>query len=240
LRILGLAAREAGDVARARELLGEALALAGELHEPALCGWIQVGLGGAAVLDEDIEQATTWLTGGLAALQLLDDPAGVAWALNHLAHVAQLEGHAARAMELHAQSLPLFRGTDRQGIAWAHEGLGEAALGLGDASQAQRHFSESLRIFGELDDSAITWSLAGLAGVAVLREEPALAAQLWGAVEALRERSRRRPAPAARAGYERALAAARTRMGQTAFVATWSAGRRLSLAHAVALATRLA
>ena len=232
---LGLAAREAGNSARATERLGEAFVLAGELDEHELRGWIQVSLGGVAVMDEDIAQATTWLTAGLAALQHVDDQAGVAWALNHLGHVAQLEGHYARAAELHAQSLPLFSATDRQGVAWAHAGSGEAALAMGDASQAQHHFTESLRIFGELSDSAIGWSLAGLAGVAVLRDEAALATRLWGAVDALRARSQRRPAPTARATYERLLAHARARLDQATFEAAWSDGQRLTLEEALAL-----
>jgi hypothetical protein len=128
---------------------------------------------------------------------------------------------------------------ETKGVAWAHAGWGEALLAAGDTAAARLHFRESLQIFGELGDSAIIWSLAGMAGVAVACDEAEPAVRLWGAVEALRERSKRGPAPAARAGYERAVARARAGLGQAAFDAAWTAGRRLSLDQAVALAATI-
>ena len=239
LHDLARLAREAGDFARARELFGEVLALAGEVNALHSRGYAQIGLGLVAVIEEDVREATMWFTAALATAQDLDSPRGIAWALNDLAYVAQLEGHYARAAELHEQSLPLFAETDRQGVAWAHAGWGEAALAAGDTFAARFHFGESLRIFGELGDSAIIWSLAGLASVAVLHDDAELAARLWGAEEALRERTHRRPAPVARSSYERALGLARAGLGQAAFDAAWSAGRRLSLEQVVALAAEV-
>ena len=236
LHNLGVLAREEDDVVRATQLFEAALALAVAEHRQAGRGWPQISLGEVAVMREDVAQATTWLTIGLATFQAVDVPVGIAWALNHLAHVAQLEGQYARAAELHAQSLPLFGTTDRQGVAWAHVGVGEAALAQDDLAEAARSFTESLRIFGELGDSAITWSLAGLAGVAVRRGAPEVGARLWGAVEALREASHRRPAPAARAGHERSLALGRASLGDAAFGAAWSLGRRLTLEQAISYA----
>jgi hypothetical protein len=43
-----------------------------------------------------------------------------------------------------------------------------------------------------------------------------------------------RPAPAARATYERAIALARARLGEEAFAAAWAEGRALSLEQALA------
>ena len=185
-------------------------------------------------MQEDVAQATKWLTAALATFQELDVPVGIAHALNNLGYVAQLEGQYARAAALHAQSLPLFGETDRQGVARAHAGWGEAALAAGDTAAARGHFGESLRIFGELGESAIVWSLAGLAGVAVAQDAAELAARLWGAVEAERERSQRREAPASRAGYERARDRARAALGPDAFAAAWAEGRPMTLEQAVA------
>jgi DNA-binding NarL/FixJ family response regulator len=60
-----------------------------------------------------------------------------------------------------------------------------------------------------------------------LDEEPERAARLWGTAERLRAALGCRPAPAARATYERAVALARAQLGDEAFAAAWAAGEAL-------------
>ena len=79
-----------------------------------------------------------------------------------------------------------------------------------------------------------TWCLAGLGSAAALNEEPEQAARLWGAAEQLRTALGCRPAPAARATYERLLVLARVQLGEGAFAGAWAAGEVLSLEQAVA------
>jgi hypothetical protein len=83
------------------------------------------------------------------------------------------------------------------------------------------------------DRTALTWCLAGLGSAAALGGAPERAARLWGAAERLREAIGCRPAPAARATYERALAAARAQLGEEAFAAAWAAGGALTLEQAI-------
>ena len=64
LHDLARLAREAGDFARARELFGEVLALAGEVNALHFRGYAQIGLGLVAVIEEDVREATMWLTAG--------------------------------------------------------------------------------------------------------------------------------------------------------------------------------
>ena len=73
------------------------------------------------------------------------------------------------------------------------------------------------------------WCLAGLGSAAAFDEEPERAARLWGAAERLRAALGCRPAPAARATYERAVALARAQLGEEAFAAAWAAGQALTL-----------
>jgi hypothetical protein len=79
----------------------------------------------------------------------------------------------------------------------------------------------------------MSWCLAGLGSAAALNEEPARAARLWGAAERLQHAIGCRPAPAARANYERAQAVARGQFGQDAFAVAWAAGRAMTLEQAV-------
>jgi hypothetical protein len=73
-----------------------------------------------------------------------------------------------------------------------------------------------------------------------LDEEPERAARLWGAAERLRLILGCRPAPAARATYERTLARVRAQLGVEAFEAEWDAGRALPLQTAIDEALRYA
>jgi hypothetical protein len=86
----------------------------------------------------------------------------------------------------------------------------------------------------------MAWCLAGLGSVAALDEEPERAARLWGAAERLRQAIGCRPPPAARATYERAIATARTALGEEAFATAWEAGRALMLEQAIAEALQIA
>jgi hypothetical protein len=77
----------------------------------------------------------------------------------------------------------------------------------------------------QLDDlPTLAWFLAGLGTVAAQSRRPERAARPSGC----------RAAPAARAAYERALAAPRTQIAEADFAAAWAAVRALTLEQAVA------
>jgi tetratricopeptide (TPR) repeat protein len=232
--------REHGDAARAMALYEENLRFAREQGNAGYVASAQMDLGEVAVRCEDALRATELLEPSLAYFRAHGETNGVAWALNHLGHVAQLQGDEQRALALHQESLPLFQEIDiLLGVAWALESLGEVALAQADLAGATRHFSESLGIFHELGDPAVVWSLAGLGSVAAFGGQPLRAARVWGAVEALRQISGKRVAPASRATYERATALARTQLDIETFEAAWTAGQALTLELAIAEARAL-
>src|SRR5262249_52408681 len=141
--------------------------------------------------------------------------------------------------ELHQESLAIFRSFGDQyfGLPWAYHSLGESALGLGNLAEAARRLAQGLALSQTLSDQAsVVWCLAGLGSAAALDEEPERAARLWGAAERLRQTLGCRPAPAARATYERAMAIARAQLGEDAFAAAWAAGRAMTLEQAIAYA----
>jgi DNA-binding NarL/FixJ family response regulator len=65
------------------------------------------------------------------------------------------------------------------------------------------------------------------------------AVRLWGAVEVLREAAGIPLSPIERADYERAIAAARTRLGEQAFAAAWAEGRAMTPEQALAAGGQL-
>ena len=78
--------------------------------------------------------------------------------------------------------------------------------------------------------------LEGLAGVVGVRGQPARAALLLGAAEALRNAIGAPVPPADRADYERSVAAVRTQLDATAFGAAWAEGRSTPLEQAITVA----
>jgi hypothetical protein len=170
----------------------------------------------------------------------MDERDAIPWAMNHLGHIAQIQGDYERAMRLHEESLPLFRtiGARWMGIVEALHCLGETALAQGNAVLAVTHLTESLVLSQDLGERAcMAWCLAGLAGVAAVNEEPERAAWLWGAAETLRQSIGAREAPASRATHERLQAEVRKQLGEAVFNAKWAEGQAASLEQAITEAT---
>jgi tetratricopeptide (TPR) repeat protein len=237
LERLGRIAREQGDSATAWARLNEGLALLHDRDQIYSIAATLNTLASVAILDEDPARAEALLAESRAVAQPAQDSAGSSgWMLGQLGHIAQLRGHYDQAAQLHQESLAHFNSEDYPiGRLRAYHGLGEAALSLGHLDQAARWLAQALALSQALSDPAsIAWCMAGLGGQAALDGEPKRAARLWGAAERLRQAIGCRPAPVARANYERALAVARAQLGEAAFAAAWAAGRRLTLDEAIA------
>jgi predicted ATPase len=243
---LGWIAREQGDSASAWVRLSEGIAIYRQQGNTHGLAWGLTTMAEVAILDEDparaeallAESRTIWQNDGSNWYSLW-----LGWTLNHLGHVAQLRGDYQRASKLHLESLTLFRALGEQnfGLPWAYHSLGESALGQGQPDEAERWLRRGLTASQQLSDQAsIAWCLAGLGSTAALDEEPNRAARLWGTAEQLRQAIGCRPAPAARATYERAIALARAQLGEEAFAAAWASGQALLLEQAIAEALDVA
>jgi non-specific serine/threonine protein kinase len=147
------------------------------------------------------------------------------------------QGDHERASALHEEALALFREIrDVQGMGHCLNNLALGAVVEGDYDGASLLIRENLRIARELDYKlGIQYSLLGLGLVAAAREQPARAARLWGAVEAVEETFGITITPLARShtDYEGHLAASRSQLGEEAFAAAWSEGRAMALEEAV-------
>ena len=147
------------------------------------------------------------------------------------------QGDHERATTLYEEALALFREIrDVQGMGHCLNNLALMAVVKGDYDGASLLMRENLRIARESDYKlGIQYSLLGLGLVAASREQPARAARLWGAVEAMEEAFGITITPLARShtDYESHLAASRSRLGEEAFAAAWSEGRAMALEEAV-------
>jgi len=237
---LGWLAREQGDSATAWARLTESIALFRELGIAHEIAWMLTTLAEVAVLDEDPARAEALLAESRASGQREHaDPNWLGWTLNHLGHAAQLRRAYDRAAQLHHESLELFQAFSDQhfGLPWAYHSLGETTLGMGRLAEAARWLAQGLALSQTLSDQAsIAWCLAGLGSTAALGNQPERAARLWGAAERLRQAIGCRPAPAARATYERAVAAARAQLDEATFAAAWAEGQAMTLEQAIAYA----
>jgi tetratricopeptide (TPR) repeat protein len=237
---IGILARERGDSTTAWTWLNAGLAILRELNNVEGIVWTLNTLAGVAILDEDPAQAETLIAESRTFWQ--DDGsneycAWLGWALSHLGHAAQLRGEYNRAVDLHKESLALFRSLGGQhfGLPWAYHSLGETALGQGRMEEAASWLLQGLAVSQALSNrSSIAWCLAGLGSVAALDAQPERAARLWGAAERLQQVIGCRPAPAARTTYERNVIAICTEFNTDTITAAWAAGRALSLEQAVA------
>ena len=86
------------------------------------------------------------------------------------------------------------------------------------------------------DQASIAWCLAALGSAAALSGDAERAVRLWGAAERQRQSIGCRPAPAARATYERAMAVARAQFDEATFAAAWAEGQAMTLEQAIAYA----
>jgi DNA-binding CsgD family transcriptional regulator len=135
------------------------------------------------------------------------------------------------------EGLSMFREFgDLYGIAMGCGTLGFAVLHQGDVARAAARFEEALRSLRDLRDRVgVFHCLLGAASVTGLRGGPGRAARLWGAAETLGETAAVAVFPVLRSryDYEEHVATARSQLGEEAFTAAWSEGRKMSPEQAI-------
>jgi DNA-binding CsgD family transcriptional regulator len=117
--------------------------------------------------------------------------------------------------------------------ALAH--LGTVALRMGEYQESLSFYQQSLALNREQGyKEGIAEDLAGLAEVASLLGQPERAAQLLGAVEALREARGISLPPLRRAEYDRTVEGIRAQLDEAVFAEVWQEGRTRPLAQVLA------
>ena len=127
-----------------------------------------LGSGRLALLQCDYAPAVRRLEAALRLYRELEDPRGIASALQVLGSVAREQGRYARAVELHAESLAVAEAAgDRWAVASAHSYLAFVSWLQREFATASTQASTALAMFRELGDvEGAAWSLISLGTVA--------------------------------------------------------------------------
>ncbi|HEU0114876.1 MAG TPA: LuxR C-terminal-related transcriptional regulator [Thermomicrobiales bacterium] len=235
-------ARNRGDYARATAQATECLALARETGDRRSAARALQLLAFIALAQGDYDRATARGEEALALSETLGDRSGwSAWVLSDLGMAAYGRGELARAEEILAEALALYRRfPDPFGTALTLGYLGLVACDRGDHAAAAERLAASLPLWQAMGnrENQAEW-LAAVAALAAARREPETAARLFGAAETLRDALGHAFTLPERAAFDRGAAAARAAGGETRFVAAAAAGRALPLEQALAEASAL-
>jgi predicted ATPase/DNA-binding CsgD family transcriptional regulator len=226
-----------GEVATAASHAEAAETLWRQLDETNGLGWSLVRQGMLRYNLEQFARAAACLEEGLALARAHQHPITLFWALFGMAHIRLQQGDLAQAEAHLRETLAVTREAAPWGAAWALMSLGLMSFFKGDLDEATALQREGLVLRWRLRDMrALADSIGVLACLAGARNQPLLAARLFGAAEVLREASGATIipwlAPVFADGVERTRAA----LGRVSFDIAWAEGRATSLDEIVHLA----
>ncbi|MEU7300515.1 tetratricopeptide repeat protein [Streptomyces sp. NPDC007206] len=183
----GIAARQLGELDKARTTLASVVDLYREAHHEAGAARALCSLGITLHHQGNLTEAAARLQEALdlqAAPELATDRA---WTMHALAAVQRDRARLAEALDLLTRSLVLHReGGSVHGEAWAHFQLGQLALRLGDVPRAETELRAALDRYGRTHDArGEAWALTQLARARLV------AGDASPAVESLRQAAAR-------------------------------------------------
>ncbi|MEU9244628.1 tetratricopeptide repeat protein [Streptomyces sp. NPDC048385] len=161
----GIAARQLGELDKARTTLASVVDLYMEAHHDAGAARALCSLGITLHHQGNLTEAAARLQEALdlqAAPELATDRA---WTMHALAAVQRDRARLPEALDLLTGSLVLHReGGSVHGEAWAHFQLGQLALRMGDVPRAERELRAALDRYGRTQDArGEAWALTQLA-----------------------------------------------------------------------------
>ncbi|MGW0817516.1 tetratricopeptide repeat protein [Streptomyces viridiviolaceus] len=186
----GIAARQLGELDKARTTLASVVDLYMEAHHDAGAARALTSLGITLHHQGNLTEAAAKLREALdlqAAPGLATDRA---WTLHALAAVQRDRARLAEALDLLTESLVLHRaGESVHGQAWAHFQLGQLQLRMGDVPRAEADLRAALELYGRTQDArGEAWALTQLARARLVEGDAGEAAEeLRGAAARHRE-----------------------------------------------------
>jgi non-specific serine/threonine protein kinase len=237
----GMIALAQADYARAGEALTDGLTIAQAAGDALGAAQALIALGILACAQEDYERATSVLAEALALAGTVADPRLAASlesaALANLGVAVHAQGQLAAAAGHHEEALARQRTVGYvRGEMLSLLDLGDVARDRGETARAAAYYRDGLALawaYGE--QRAIAEALEGMACAVGGSGHAATAVRWFAASERLRQTTGIANWLAFnRAVYQRAIAAARTALGEQAFATVWAVGREASPAQAVA------
>ncbi|MFD0268658.1 tetratricopeptide repeat protein [Streptomyces sp. NPDC127106] len=174
----GIAARQIGELDKARTTLTSVVDQYREAQQDAGAGMALISLGITLHHQGQLPEAAARIREALE-LQEPDKLAGDrAWGLHALAAVERDRARLAEAMALLEQSLALHRENESvHGEAWAHFQLGQVYLRLDAVPRAEEELRLALDLYGRTrDDRGQAWALTQLGRARVVAGDPEPAA----------------------------------------------------------------
>jgi non-specific serine/threonine protein kinase len=237
---LGVVARQKGDYAKAVELYEQALALFREDGNIDNIAGVLDNLGFVVQCMGDYDRAESLYHEALELFDQEDDAGGIALVYNNLGEVSLCRNDYTRAAAYFRDAVDVARQVgDKLTIVGALNNLGTVANHEGHYELAEDIFVDSLDMCQDLDNKqGIVECLEGLAAARVRSGapgggQPELAARLFGAAEALREKIATPVSPSKREERDRYVERARLALGEETFAALWATGRTMTLDAAI-------
>ncbi|MBC8136692.1 MAG: tetratricopeptide repeat protein, partial [Fibrella sp.] len=236
LNNLGILAHDQGDTVSAGALYEESLAIQRGLGDQRGIAMSLNNLGNVARLQGDPGRARSFQEESLTIRRKLGDRQGIAATLLNLGSLAHYQGDEVSSRSFNEEVLAISREVgDRQLTAMSLLNLGNLICDAGDHASARALHRESLAIFRGMGNGYyISCSLEALADVFVGESQTREAVVLWGAANALRERSGSPLLQDEQAKHRQELERARSVLGDAGlFAAAWEEGRGLTTEQAV-------
>ncbi|WP_327415990.1 tetratricopeptide repeat protein [Streptomyces sp. NBC_01233] len=179
----GIAARQLGELDKARTTLTSVVDQYMEAHQEAGAAMALVSLGITLHHQGNLPEAAARIREALVLQEPPELAGDRAWGLHALAAVERDLAHLAEATRLLESSLALHRESESvHGEAWAHFQLGQVHLRFGDVARAEEELRLALDLYGRTrDDRGQAWALTQLGRARVVDGDPG------PAVERLRE-----------------------------------------------------
>ncbi|MFE2290242.1 tetratricopeptide repeat protein [Streptomyces sp. NPDC059452] len=170
----GIAARQLGELDKARTTLSSVVGLYREAHNDAGAALALCSLGITLHHQGNLTEAAARLG---EALDLQSSPGQAedrAWTLHALAAVERDRGNLARALALLDTALHLHReGESLHGEAWTRFQLGQVRLRTGEVAAAEEALSTALELYGRTrDERGEAWAITQLARARLLGGDP--------------------------------------------------------------------
>ena len=209
--------------------------------DPYAEAFARAGLGLVAIKRGDYRRAAAHLEEALPLFHEAGDEGMASQAYSWIGTLLLLQGDYDGARQRFDEGLAKGRGAgDKLGIYNALFNLAQLALSLGEYDEAAHRFREGIQPSREMGDLLnVAYILEGLGVVAGLRGQAYRAAKLFGVSEGLIAavglRGHTYYVPD-RSLYERAMAAARTKLGKEAFKTARAEGQAMTFEQALAYA----
>lgn len=231
LYVSGWIAHHQRDLAEARNLLNESLAIAHQCRDNRSVAWVLHCLGRVAYFEGDSGAARSMGEQSLAVAEQIGDPPLVAWAHHLLGLAAYIGADYARARLHYNRSLAIRHELGfEEGICILTILLGLVAVREGDLAEARVLCQEGLSILrGLLGPWGVAMPLAALSHIAARLGAPVQAVRFGAAATYLGESYQTPLIPLVEPLLADGLELARQALGAEKYLYAWAAGQALSL-----------